>query len=282
MWSGGKDSALALTRARAGGLEVGALVNFVDRSSGRVRFHATRAHLIAAQAEAAGIPLRQYATPWEGFERAFRDAIAELRADGFAGLILGDIHLADVRAWYEERVRAAGLDHVEPLWGEPPERLLREFVTGGGRAVITCCETAKLDASWLGRTVDERFVTDIAAAGIDACGENGEYHSFAFAGPAFRGAVPWSAGRRRDDGRFAQLDLLSPRDAAIERVVAAHPDVAADVRRARPGAWGRLAGLGVVAYRDVLGRPLREEERRALWSDLWRAAHEVPSAGTTS
>jgi uncharacterized protein (TIGR00290 family) len=208
MWSGGKDSALALTRAKARGLDIGALLNFIDPASGRVRFHATRREMIAAQAAAAGIPLRQYAALWEAFDDTFRGVLADLVAERYAGVIFGDIHLADVRAWYEDRVRAAGLEHVEPIWGEPPADLLREFVAGGGRAVLTCCETAKLGDDWLGRTIDDSFVTDVAGAGIDVCGENGEYHSFAFAGPAFRHPVGWRAGERRADGRFVQLDLL--------------------------------------------------------------------------
>jgi uncharacterized protein (TIGR00290 family) len=274
MWSGGKDSALALTRARAHGLEVGALLNFIDRGSGRVRFHATRGGLIASQAAAAGVPLRQYATSWEEFEPTLGAALEQLRADGFSGVIFGDIHLADVRAWYEERVRGAGLEHVEPIWGERPDALLREFVAGGGRAVITCCELGKLDERWLGRVIDARFVADVADAGIDVCGENGEYHSFAYAGPAFREPVVWKAGATRGDGKFIQLDLLSPLDAAIERVLVERADLAADVRAQRPKAWGRLAALGTMAYRDILGRPPTDMERRTLWSDLWRAAVE--------
>lgn len=287
MWSGGKDSALALTRARARGVEIGALLNFIDAASGRVRFHATRAELIAEQAVAAGIPLRQYATSWSEFEGVFGDALQRLRADGFAGVIFGDIHLADVRGWYEERVRAAALEHVEPIWGDEPADLLREFVARGGRAVITCCEVAKLDESWLGRTIDERFVREIGSAGVDVCGENGEYHSFAFAGPAFREPVAWSAGERRTDSGFVQLDLLSPLDATVGRLIAEHRALAGDVRAGRPKAWGRLAALGVVAYREVLGRPLTDRERRSLWSALWRTANatpeqEVPSRGTTA
>jgi uncharacterized protein (TIGR00290 family) len=272
MWSGGKDSALALTRARARGLEIGALLNFVDAASGRVRFHATRAELIAAQAVAAGIPLRQQATSWSEFERVFREALERLRADAFAGVIFGDIHLPDVRAWYEDRVRAAGLEHVEPIWGDEPADLLREFVAGGGRAVITCCEVAKLDESWLGRTIDECFVTEIASAGIDVCGENGEYHSFAYAGPAFREPVAWRSGERRTEGGFVQLDLLSPLGAAIERVITTNAELAGEVRAGRAKAWGKLAALGVVAYREILGRSLTDDERRAVWSHLWRAA----------
>jgi diphthamide synthase (EF-2-diphthine--ammonia ligase) len=73
--------------------------------------------------------------------------------------------------------------------------------------VITCVETAKLDATWLGRVIDEDFAREITATGIDPCGENGEYHSFVYSGPFFDHPVAWRAGDRRDDGRFAQLDV---------------------------------------------------------------------------
>lgn len=211
MWSGGKDSALALMRALAKGLDVSRLLNFYDPATDRVRFHATRSDLIRAQAGAIGIELRQLGTPWERYEATFRDMLAELKREGFAGVVFGDIHLADVRAWYEERVRAAGLAHVEPIWGEAPAALVAEFVASGSRAVITCCELPKLDETWLGRIIDERFVDDIRGLPIDPAGENGEYHSFTFAGPLFRSPVPWRAGARRHDGAFIQLDLeLSP------------------------------------------------------------------------
>jgi uncharacterized protein (TIGR00290 family) len=211
MWSGGKDSALAADRARRNGDEIVCLVNFYDEATGRVRFHATRTELISAQADAIGVPLIQRGTAWPGFEDAFRDTVEHLRRDGIEGIVFGDIHLSDVRAWYETRVRAAGLAHVEPLWGDDPRELLNEFVASGGRAVITCCESKKLDESWLGRVIDDRFVREIAGVPIDPCGENGEYHSFAFAGPLFRWRVAHSLGERRSDGRFVQLDLLGAR-----------------------------------------------------------------------
>jgi uncharacterized protein (TIGR00290 family) len=134
--------------------------------------------------------------------------LAALADAGFSGVVLGDIHLADVRAWYEQRVTGAGLAHVEPLWAEPPLRLLEEFVKSGGRAVVTCVDLEKLNESWLGRIIDRGFIDDVAALEVDPCGENGEYHSFAFAGTAFSRPVRWAPGRRRSDGRFVQLDLL--------------------------------------------------------------------------
>ncbi len=208
MWSGGKDSALALWRARQSGLEVRWLVTVNDSATGRVRFHATPIATIARQAQAARLELVSVATTWEGFDAALAGTFEGLRRSGCTGLVFGDIHLVDVRAWYEERTRAAGLEHVEPLWGEDPRALLAEFVAISGRAVLTCVERQKLDESWLGRVIDGQFVRDIAGLRVDPCGENGEYHSFAFAGPFFTQPIDWRLGERRDDGRFVQVEVL--------------------------------------------------------------------------
>ena len=209
MWSGGKDSALALWRARQRGLDIRWLVTACDAATGRVRFHATPLDTIARQADAAALAFAPVSTTWEGFDAALRDVYARLRREGCTGVVFGDIHLADVRAWYEERTAAAGLAHIEPLWGEDPRSLLAEFVAIGGRAVLTCVETTKLPVAWLGRVIDQDFVRDIAETPIDPCGENGEYHSFAFAGPFFRVPLRWRPGDRRDEGRFAQLDVTA-------------------------------------------------------------------------
>jgi uncharacterized protein (TIGR00290 family) len=211
MWSSGKDSALALERAHEAGIEVVRLISFYDSVTRRVRFHATRVEMLEAQAAAIGIDLHAIPTSWTEMEANLRHELKSLREEGFSGVVFGDIHLADVRAWYEERVTAAGLDHVEPIWGEPPQRLLEEFVSSGGRAVITCVDLAKLEEAWLGRVIDERFVSEIVRTSADACGENGEYHSFAYAGPVFRRPVAWAAGERRFESGFAQLDVTEKR-----------------------------------------------------------------------
>jgi uncharacterized protein (TIGR00290 family) len=207
MWSGGKDSALALGRARTRGIQVDRLLSFYDAATGRVRFHATRVAMLEAQAGAIGIQLKAVPTTWAGMEASLRTELRSLTDEGFTGVLLGDIHLADVRAWYEERVTAAGLEHLEPIWGEPPQQLLEEFVSSGGRAVVTCVDLSQLDESWLGRVIDQSFANEIAGTGLDPCGENGEYHSFAFAGPVFGTRVDWAPGDRKDEVGFAQLDL---------------------------------------------------------------------------
>jgi len=208
MWSGGKDSALALQRATAAGIEVSRLINFYDAATRRVRFHATRTEMIQAQADAAQIDLLAIGTNWSEMETRLTEELGTLRSEGFAGVVFGDIHLADVRDWYETRVRAAGLEHIEPLWGEDPGRLVREFVEAGGRAVITCVDLSRLDSSWLGRIIDERFLDEIGDTDSDPCGENGEFHSFAFQGPAFIRPVSWRPGDTRSEPGFRQLDVV--------------------------------------------------------------------------
>ena len=281
MWSGGKDSALALRRAQRDGLEVGALLNIIDDSSRRVRFHATRAELIAAQASVLEIPLRQIATSWPNFEASFRAALASLAAEGFGGVIFGDIHLADVRAWYEVRVRQAGLDHVEPLWGESPDAVVRDFVHGGGRAVITCVELRRLPASWLGRVIDPSFPEAIAAYDVDPCGENGEYHSFAFDGPPFDRAVPWAPDGTHQEQGFLQLDLVDPVEVVADETVSQNRKLFADAVAARPKAWGALAARGVMRYRDRSGSAPDDVTRRAIWAALWRRVEAARAKRTT-
>ncbi len=209
MWSGGKDSCLALARARRQGLAVETLVNFYDAATGCVRFHATRRELIAAQAFALGLRLIQAPTRPDTYEAVFRRTLTQLAASGCRGVVFGDIHLVDVRAWFEERVTEAGLAHLEPLWDNPPAGLLTEFIDSGFQAVLTCVELAKLPAAWLGRLVDEALATDLARLpGVDPCGERGEYHSFVFGGPFFSQPVPWRPGPIHEQDGFAQLELL--------------------------------------------------------------------------
>lgn len=207
MWSGGKDCALALDRARRAGLDVAALINFHDRKTRQVRFHATSVAMLEAQASALDLVLVKVPSSWSEMERKLEEELRKLHDDGFTGVIFGNIHLADVRAWYEARVIAAGLEHLEPLWGDPPATLLNEFVSSGGRAVLTCVDRTRLDASWLGRTLDANFVLEMSATGCDPCGENGEYHTYVFDGPLFNRPVRWIPGISREEGPFLQLEV---------------------------------------------------------------------------
>jgi len=206
-FSGGKDSMLALDWAVRAGLRVARLLTLYDEASARVRFHAVPVAVMCAQADALGLPISLHPTTPATFEQVFLQALVGLRADGIGGLIFGNIHLADVRAWYEERVCAAGLEHVEPLWGEEPGLLVREVIARGYTAVLTCVEDARTDPSWLGQPLSEELVAAFETRGIDPCGERGEYHTLVTDGPLIRVPLAVRFGEAHIEGGFRQLDV---------------------------------------------------------------------------
>lgn len=206
-FSGGKDSVLALDRALRQGLSVDVLVTMYDEASQRVRFHEVPIALIQAQASALGIPLLSYPHVPETFEAVFLQSLRDLRQRGITTLLFGNIHLADVRAWYEERTTAAGLIHRELLWGEPPEKVVREFLARGYAALLTCIEEARANPMWLGSPLTEQLIQAFEQSGIDPCGERGEYHTFVYAGPLFSSPLAFCLGERSSLSGFQFIDI---------------------------------------------------------------------------
>ncbi len=207
-WSGGKDSMLALDRAVRGGMDVRWLLNLYDRESGRVRFHGVRRELIALQAERLGLELVQRATSPADFEDVFLDALAALVDAGAGAIIFGNIHLADVRAWYEVRTVAAGLRHLEPLWGEAPAALVAEVLYRGYRACLTGVDLSRGSRAWVGRELDGGLAAEIAGRPrVDPAGEHGEFHTFVFDGPLFDAAIDIVTGPTHEADSHLLIDL---------------------------------------------------------------------------
>jgi len=188
-------------------MRVTRLLTLYDEASARVRFHGVPVAVMRAQAAALGRPITLAPTTPRTFEQVFLLALADLRAAGFAGVIFGNIHLADVRAWYEERVHAAGLEHVEPLWGEAPATLAREVVDLGYQAIITCIEEATADPAWLGQSLSEALIAACERRGSDPCGERGEYHTLVCAGPLMRAPLAIQLGAVHSADGFRQVDV---------------------------------------------------------------------------
>ncbi len=188
--AGGKDATLALHRARARGLEVRWALNVFEGNTDMVRFHGTPRPILEAHARALGLEPRFDHTHPRGFEEVMDGLLAGLREEGARGVVFGNLHLADIRAWYEERVRGAGLEHREPLWGSDPEAVAREVVRQGFAARVISVNLDLGDPEWLGRGLDQALVDEFVAAGIDPCGERGEYHTLVTDGPGFAHPVP--------------------------------------------------------------------------------------------
>lgn len=207
-WSGGKDSALALDRALRMGLPVRYLFNIYDGRTGRVRFHGVRRQLIAEQARSLDLGLVQRATDPQGFEAAFLSLLDDLAKRGVEQVLFGNIHLEDVRAWYEERTTARGFRHREPLWGEEPGDLVLEFVRRRHRALIVSLNREVGPQDWLGRELSEELVGEIRQhESVDPCGEHGEYHTFVFGGPLFATDLQLSRGPVHEQEGHLLLDL---------------------------------------------------------------------------
>ena len=187
------------------------LLTTVNMAHDRVAMHAVRRSLLEAQAEAVGLPVRIVPIPSPcpnaAYEAAMESALAAARAESIDAVAFGDLFLEDVRHYREERMATTGLAPLFPLWGRPTAGLAREMIAGGQRATITCVDPRVLGAEFAGRPFDEDLLRDLPAA-VDPCGERGEFHSFAWDGPAFRHPVRVRAGDVVERDGFVFADLL--------------------------------------------------------------------------
>jgi uncharacterized protein (TIGR00290 family) len=196
-WSGGKDSALALYHARAEGVSVEALLTSMNTVHGRISMHGVRRSLLLRQAESLRLPLHTLELPEEPgmdtYEAALRETHCGFTDAGFTMAVFGDIFLEDLRTYREGMLASDGLGARFPLWKRNTADLVTEFIALGFRAIIVCVNDRYLDKSFCGRALDASFLADLPA-GVDPCGENGEYHSFVFHGPGFSSPVAFTRG----------------------------------------------------------------------------------------
>jgi uncharacterized protein (TIGR00290 family) len=184
-FSGGKDSCLALWRARQAGMDVRAVINMLEETGERNRSHGVPRSLLEAQARALDVELVVPSASWRDYETRFTEALVDLKSRGFEVAVFGDIDLQAHRDWEEKVCARAGLECHLPLWHEQRQALAREVLRLGFRAVVVCTDSRFLDDRFCGRLYDERFIADLPD-NVDVCGENGEFHTFVFDGPGFR------------------------------------------------------------------------------------------------
>jgi uncharacterized protein (TIGR00290 family) len=211
-WSSGKDSAWTLhALSSRSDVTVVGLLTTVNAAHDRVAMHAVRRALLEEQARAAGLPLWPVAIPHpcpnEAYEAAMEAALRRARDEGIGAVAFGDLFLEDVRRYRERQMAGSGLDLLFPLWGRPTAALAEEMLDGGLRAFLTCVDPRVLAPEFAGRAFDRALLAELPA-GVDPCGENGEFHTFAWDGPMFARPVPVRRGDVVTREGFVFADLL--------------------------------------------------------------------------
>lgn len=219
-WSSGKDSAWALHVLRQQGqYEIAGLMTTFNAAFDRVAMHSTRRVLVEMQAEAAGLPLIAAPIPWPcsnaDYELAMKLICDQALARGITAIAFGDLFLTDVRAYRERQLKDTGLQPLFPLWDIPTSGLAQEMIDAGLRAKLVCVDPKQLPSSFIGRDFDQSLLNDLPA-GVDPCGEHGEFHSFVHAGPIFSWEIPIVMGEKVERDGFWFCDVLPTAPATQE------------------------------------------------------------------
>ena len=213
-WSSGKDSAMALHELRrSSACEIVGLLTTITEGYERISIHGVREELLDGQAASIGLPLTKVWIPQESsldeYERRMGAALDPFVRQGVSGVAFGDIFLDDLRKDREDKLARVGLAGFFPIWKRDTAELARRFISAGFKAIITCVDTEVLDASFAGRAFDEQLLTDLPA-GVDPCGENGEFHSFTYDGPIFSNPIACRKGEVvLRNNRFCFCDLIA-------------------------------------------------------------------------
>ncbi|MBA3704921.1 MAG: diphthine--ammonia ligase [Bacteroidetes bacterium] len=196
-WSGGKDSALALYKVlQEDNFEVIALLTTLNKNFKRISMHGVREELLDQQAAAIGFPLIKMFVS-EGtnaeYEKNMERLLLEYKAKGVTKVIFGDIFLEDLRLYREKNLAKIGLTAEFPLWKRNTQELINVFMQLGFKTITCCLNDAYLNKDSVGVEIDEKFLKSLPA-NVDPCGENGEYHTFCYAGPLFKTDVKFKIG----------------------------------------------------------------------------------------
>ena len=213
-WSSGKDSAWTLHVLRQQpDVELVGLLTTFNEAADRVAMHAVRRELAERQAAATGLPLWSVPLPSpcsnEEYEARMRALITRAQAAGVAQVAFGDLYLEDVRDYRVRMMAGTGIEPVFPIWCSPQETpgLARRMIAAGLQAVLTCVDPQQLDPRFVGCSFDAGLLAELPA-GVDPCGERGEFHSFCHAGPMFEAPIPVRPGETVTRDGFCFADLL--------------------------------------------------------------------------
>ncbi len=199
-WSTGKDSALALYHLQKdGNYSVERLLTSVNAAFDRVSMHGLRRELLERQISALHLPCTTIELPespsMETYEAIMIDAVTALKKDGYTTAAFGDIFLEDLKEYRIAQLKKFNLHAIFPLWKRNTDELMQEFLSLGFKSIVVCVNAQLLDASFVGRVIDQNFLDDLPK-NVDPCGENGEFHTFCFEGPIFNAPIPFEVGEK--------------------------------------------------------------------------------------
>jgi uncharacterized protein (TIGR00290 family) len=211
-WSSGKDSAWALHVMREDPeIVVDGLFCTINQEFDRVAMHAVRVALLQKQADSVGLHIQLIPIPYPcsdaEYAKIMNEFVRREKERGVEYFAFGDLFLEDIRAYREKSLSGTGIAPMFPLWGTDTRVLSAAMLESGLRAQITCVDPSQLAPEFSGREYDSSFLSDIPP-GVDPCGENGEFHSFAFDGPMFGNAINIKVGETTNRDKFVFTDLL--------------------------------------------------------------------------
>ncbi|MFC1582948.1 ATP-binding protein [Planctomycetota bacterium] len=211
-WSSGKDGAMALWELQQSeDYEIAALLSTITRDYRRISMHGVRCELLERQAVAVGIPMVEVGIDRGASQDEYQGSIERVlrcyKEDGVTHVAYGDIFLEDLRKFREEKLATLDLEALFPIWKRDTQELADGFIKDGFKAILTCVDTAQLDGSFSGREYDQELLDDLPDS-VDPCGENGEFHTFCYAGPIFKWPVRFTVGEstlRNEQFMFTDL-----------------------------------------------------------------------------
>jgi diphthine-ammonia ligase len=205
-WSGGKDSCLALYHAIRNGGKPKFLFTMMAEGGERSRSHGLPRPLLEQQSQRLGIPIVLRSATWDQYESVFLDALREFKKGGIETGVFGDIDVDANREWVQRVCGQTGVDPYHPLWKRPRRTLLNEFLDLHFTATVVVIRNDKLSSHFLGSEIDQRAISEMEEAGIDASGELGEYHTVVTNGPIFSSKIVLKIRGRKIQDEYSFLD----------------------------------------------------------------------------
>ncbi len=199
-WSSGKDASLALYHLQKDGkYQIDRLLTSINAHHNRVSMHGLRRELLEQQIKSIGIPVTTVELPeeptMEEYNKIMNGTVKQLKSEGYSNCGFGDIFLEDLRTYREDQLKSLDIACHFPLWKRDSKKIISEFIKLGFKAIVICIKSELLDASFVGREVNESFINDLPP-NVDPCGENGEFHTFCFDGPIFTNPIKFEIGEK--------------------------------------------------------------------------------------